>query len=59
MTIMRAGDELAATLRGLGSDARRPSRVGAVATLSRNFQIGLLRRARAGQRDQKRVRQDT
>jgi LysR family transcriptional activator of nhaA len=42
-TIMRAGDELAATLRGLGSDARRPLRIGAVATLSRNFQIGLLR----------------
>lgn len=42
-TIMRAGEELAATLRGLGSDARRPLRIGAVATLSRNFQIGLLR----------------
>jgi LysR family transcriptional activator of nhaA len=42
-TIMRAGDELVATLRGLGSLSRRPLRIGAVATLSRNFQIGLLR----------------
>ncbi|MBF9030310.1 LysR family transcriptional regulator [Rhodobacterales bacterium HKCCE3408] len=39
--IFRAADDLAATLRDAGS-ARRALRVGALATLSRNFQIAFL-----------------
>lgn len=42
-TMFRLGDELVSTLRGLGPGGRQVLRVGAVATLSRNFQIGLLR----------------
>lgn len=41
-TIFRTADDLAATLRDAGR-ARRALRVGALATLSRNFQIGFLR----------------
>ena len=41
-TIFRAGDELLGTLQGHGP-ARRVLRVGSIATLSRNFQLGLLR----------------
>jgi LysR family transcriptional activator of nhaA len=41
-TIFAAGDDLVATLRGQGL-ARQAIRVGALATLSRNFQIGFLR----------------
>lgn len=39
--IFRAADDLSATLRNIGT-ARRVLRVGALATLSRNFQIGFL-----------------
>ena len=42
-TIFRAGDELVATLKEQAPVARRALRVGAVATLSRNFQLALLR----------------
>lgn len=41
--IFRAGDELMDTLKGRGPATRQVLRVGALATLSRNFQIGLLR----------------
>lgn len=41
--IFAAGDELVGTLRETGSGARRVLRVGALATLSRNFQIAFLR----------------
>ncbi|GHB11641.1 LysR family transcriptional regulator [Modicisalibacter luteus] len=41
-TIFAAGDELVATLQATGR-ARQILRVGALATLSRNFQIGFLR----------------
>ena len=41
-TIFRAGDELVGTLSGHGP-ARRVLRVGSIATLSRNFQLELLR----------------
>jgi LysR family transcriptional activator of nhaA len=41
--IFGAGDELVSTLRGQSTGRRAALRVGAVATLSRNFQIGLLR----------------
>jgi LysR family transcriptional activator of nhaA len=41
-TIFAAGDDLLATLRGQGL-ARQAIRIGALATLSRNFQIGFLR----------------
>ncbi|MEO1678316.1 MAG: LysR family transcriptional regulator [Pseudomonadota bacterium] len=40
--IFETGDELVATLSGAGA-ARAPLRVGALSTLSRNFQIGFLR----------------
>ncbi|KIT16882.1 LysR family transcriptional regulator [Jannaschia aquimarina] len=40
--IFRAADDLSATLRAAGSP-RRALRIGALATLSRNFQIGFLR----------------
>jgi LysR family transcriptional regulator, transcriptional activator of nhaA len=42
-TIFRAGDELAALMSGRGARTRQVLRVGAAATLSRNFQIELLR----------------
>jgi LysR family transcriptional activator of nhaA len=42
-TIFRAGDELLSTLRGQRKAAREVLRVGSVATLSRNFQLELLR----------------
>jgi len=38
-TIFRAGQELLSTLRGTPSETRSTLRVGAVATLSRNFQL--------------------
>ncbi|WP_376097485.1 LysR family transcriptional regulator [Roseomonas sp. CCTCC AB2023176] len=42
-TIFRTGGELLDTLRGQRPEQRRPLRIGAVATLSRNFQLELLR----------------
>ena len=42
-TIFRTGDELLDTLKGRGPDARRVLRIGAITTLSRNFQLELLR----------------
>jgi LysR family transcriptional activator of nhaA len=42
-TIFRTGDELVDALRGRGGQNRRLLRIGAVATLSRNFQLELLR----------------
>jgi LysR family transcriptional activator of nhaA len=42
-TIFRTGDELVSTLQGRPSAARHVLRVGSVATLSRNFQLELLR----------------
>jgi LysR family transcriptional activator of nhaA len=42
-TIFEAGDELLETLRGSGSPERRVLRVGAITTLSRNFQLEFLR----------------
>jgi LysR family transcriptional activator of nhaA len=42
-TIFAAGEELVDTLKGRGGPATRVLRVGAVATLSRNFQAGVLR----------------
>lgn len=42
-TVFRSGDELMNTLRGLRLANRHVLRIGAVATLSRNFQLGLLR----------------
>lgn len=41
-TIFRAGDELVGLLQGRGAAGRQPLRIGAVATLSRNFQLALL-----------------
>jgi LysR family transcriptional activator of nhaA len=41
--IFRTGDELMDTLQGRGPASRQVLRIGALATLSRNFQIGLLR----------------
>ena len=41
-TMFRAGDELVGTLQGHGP-AQRVLRVGSIATLSRNFQLELLR----------------
>ena len=41
-TIFQAGQELLSTLRGTPTQTRAVLRVGAVATLSRNFQIGWL-----------------
>ena len=40
--IFRTGEELMDTLRQRGTDRRQILRIGAVATLSRNFQFGLL-----------------
>ncbi len=42
-TIFEAGDELVGTLQDRPTGTRQVLRVGAVATLSRNFQLGLLR----------------
>ncbi|MEP6670956.1 MAG: LysR family transcriptional regulator [Chthoniobacter sp.] len=42
-SIFRAGEEMAAVLKNEVSGRRRVLRIGAVATLSRNFQIALLR----------------
>jgi LysR family transcriptional activator of nhaA len=42
-SVFRSGDELLNTLKGLGSQERQVLRIGAVATLSRNFQLGLLK----------------
>jgi LysR family transcriptional activator of nhaA len=42
-TIFRTGDELLATLQGRGRQNRQVLRVGAMATLSRNFQLEWLR----------------
>lgn len=42
-TIFRTGEELLGALRGGAGHERRVLRVGAVATLSRNFQLGWLR----------------
>ena len=42
-SIFRAGDEMASLLQQGGTDHRRALRIGAVATLSRNFQFGFLR----------------
>jgi LysR family transcriptional activator of nhaA len=42
-TIFRSGDELVSTLQGRRGSARHVLRVGAVATLSRNFQLELMR----------------
>lgn len=41
--LFKLGDEFLSTLEGLGPSARQVFRVGAVSTLSRNFQIELLR----------------
>lgn len=46
--IFRAGDELSATLRGMGPTRRPSLRVGAAATLSRNFTLRLLKPAITG-----------
>jgi len=42
-TIFRAGEEMIATLHNRAGQFRKTLRVGAVATLSRNFQLGFLR----------------
>jgi len=42
-TIFRAGDEMLATIQNRSGQFRNTLRVGAVATLSRNFQLGFLR----------------
>ncbi len=42
-TVFKAGEELVSTLRGESGAERRVLRVGAITTLSRNFQIALLR----------------
>jgi LysR family transcriptional activator of nhaA len=41
--MFQSGEELVSTLKGLGGASRQVLRIGAVATLSRNFQLGLLR----------------
>ena len=41
--IFRTGDELVSTLKGRGSSDRQTLRIGATATLSRNFQLEFLR----------------
>lgn len=41
--VFKTGDELLGTLRGRGSSSRQVLRVGAITTLSRNFQLALLR----------------
>jgi len=42
-TVFEAGEELVSTLRGQSGSRRRALRVGAITTLSRNFQLALLR----------------
>jgi len=42
-SVFKTGDELVSTLRERPGGARRALRVGAIATLSRNFQLALLR----------------
>ena len=42
-TMFKAGDELVRTLAGRSGPDRRPLRIGAITTLSRNFQIDFLR----------------
>jgi LysR family transcriptional activator of nhaA len=42
-TVFKAGDELVSTLRGRPLDSRQVLRVGALTTLSRNFQLEFLR----------------
>ena len=42
-SMFQAGEELISTLKGLGDGNRQVLRIGAVATLSRNFQMRLLR----------------
>jgi LysR family transcriptional regulator, transcriptional activator of nhaA len=42
-TVFKAGDELVSTLRGRPVASRRTLRVGAITTLSRNFQLEFLR----------------
>jgi LysR family transcriptional activator of nhaA len=42
-TVFKAGDELMSTLRGRPLDSRQTLRVGALTTLSRNFQLEFLR----------------
>jgi LysR family transcriptional activator of nhaA len=42
-TVFQAGDELVRVMRGFGPAARKSVRIGAVATLSRNFQLGFLK----------------
>ncbi|MBD5780987.1 LysR family transcriptional regulator [Pelagicoccus sp. NFK12] len=44
-SIFRSGEEMLATLRNRGGRFRKVLRVGAVATLSKNFQIGFLKEA--------------
>ncbi|MFO1068170.1 MAG: LysR family transcriptional regulator [Geminicoccaceae bacterium] len=46
-TVFAAGEELVSTLHGRPSSARQVLRVGAIATLSRNFQLEVLRPALA------------
>ncbi len=41
--VFKSGEELLNTLKGLGVDGRQTLRIGAVATLSRNFQLELLK----------------
>ena len=41
-TVFQAGDELVSTLRGQRGTKRRALRVGAITTLSRNFQLAIL-----------------
>jgi LysR family transcriptional activator of nhaA len=42
-SMFQAGEELISTLKGLGHGSRQVLRIGAVSTLSRNFQMRLLR----------------
>ncbi|WP_158045383.1 LysR family transcriptional regulator [Skermanella pratensis] len=42
-TVFQAGDELLSTLQGRGGQSRQVLRIGAITTLSRNFQIEFLR----------------
>jgi LysR family transcriptional activator of nhaA len=42
-SVFKSGDELLNTMKGLGVAGRQALRIGAVATLSRNFQIELLK----------------
>ena len=42
-SVFKSGDDLLATMRGLSTDKRKILRIGAVANLSRNFQLSFLR----------------